>query len=264
MSYTVLIVEDETILARNLARSLTRLRIDVVQAHTYTDAVAELSQRHFDLLCLDIQLGDGNGLDLAEAMQLVSAPVPVIIMTGQDTVPHRARAEHLNVVAFLGKPFALAQFRELVSSLLLDHKRDDELERSQREGPCVLMYSHDTIGLGHMRRNTAIAAALVQRVPGISVLLVVGCPAGVVFDVPKGVDVLSGSDGANPGWTHSLHLTTTQCSSTVTRPSTQAPASTVSMRWTTYDMSTLAMWSQSDTQMQTTLSLGPLIERMFW
>jgi len=190
MSYTVLIVEDETILARNLARTLTRLGIDVVQAHTYTDALAELGQRHFDLLCLDIQLGDGNGLDLAEAMQLVSAPVPVIIMTGQDSVPYRARAEHLNVVAFLGKPFALAQFRELVSSLLLDHKRDDELECSQREGPCVLMYSHDTIGLGHMRRNTAIAAALVQRVPGISVLLLVGCPAGVVFDVPKGADVI--------------------------------------------------------------------------
>jgi predicted glycosyltransferase len=50
------------------------------------------------------------------------------------------------------------------------------------------MYSHDTIGLGHMRRNTAIAQELVARVPGVSVLMLVGCPAGMVFEPHPGID----------------------------------------------------------------------------
>jgi predicted glycosyltransferase len=38
------------------------------------------------------------------------------------------------------------------------------LQRSQR-APRVLIYSHDTFGLGHLRRSRAIANRLVQRNP---------------------------------------------------------------------------------------------------
>lgn len=52
----------------------------------------------------------------------------------------------------------------------------------------ILMYSHDSIGLGHMRRNTSIAAHLVGELPNANVLMVVGCPTGVFFDLPPRVD----------------------------------------------------------------------------
>jgi len=38
----------------------------------------------------------------------------------------------------------------------------------------VLIYSHDTFGLGHLRRCRAIAHALVQPDPGLSVLILSG------------------------------------------------------------------------------------------
>ena len=52
----------------------------------------------------------------------------------------------------------------------------------------VLMYSPDSIGLGHMRRNSAIAHGLVKELPGVSNLLLVGSSAGVYFDLPPGTD----------------------------------------------------------------------------
>ncbi len=52
----------------------------------------------------------------------------------------------------------------------------------------VLMYSHDGVGLGHMRRNSTIAARLVNEVAEASVLMLVGCPSGLFFDLPQGVD----------------------------------------------------------------------------
>jgi predicted glycosyltransferase len=59
-----------------------------------------------------------------------------------------------------------------------------------REPVCVMAYSHDGFGLGHLRRNTNIAARLVQDVPDSNALLVVGCPRGAFFESPPGVDFI--------------------------------------------------------------------------
>lgn len=53
-----------------------------------------------------------------------------------------------------------------------------------------MMYSPDSIGLGHVKRNTSIAKAVVAEASDINVILVVGSGAGAFFDLPKGVDVI--------------------------------------------------------------------------
>lgn len=54
----------------------------------------------------------------------------------------------------------------------------------------VLIYSHDTYGLGHLRRCTAIAERLLRDRPHRSVLLVTGSPRAQAFDLPPGLDVV--------------------------------------------------------------------------
>jgi len=53
-----------------------------------------------------------------------------------------------------------------------------------------MTYSHDGYGLGHLRRNTNIAANFVQEAPGSSVLMLTGCPPGNPFLLPAGVDFI--------------------------------------------------------------------------
>lgn len=50
----------------------------------------------------------------------------------------------------------------------------------------ILMYSHDTYGLGHIRRTMAIARNLVR--PGVNILIVTGSPVVGRFNLPAGVD----------------------------------------------------------------------------
>jgi predicted glycosyltransferase len=57
----------------------------------------------------------------------------------------------------------------------------------------IALYSHDAQGLGHLRRNLAIAGAVAPAAE--SVLLVTGLREAAVFDAPPGVDVLT-----LPGW----------------------------------------------------------------
>jgi predicted glycosyltransferase len=52
----------------------------------------------------------------------------------------------------------------------------------------VLMYSHDTFGLGHLRRTRAIAHAMVERRKDVSVLIISGSPIIGSFDFRTRVD----------------------------------------------------------------------------
>jgi predicted glycosyltransferase len=61
---------------------------------------------------------------------------------------------------------------------------------NRAEGPRVLLYSHDSVGLGHLRRNLVLASTLVERIPGASALVVTGSPCATQFPVPPGVDLV--------------------------------------------------------------------------
>jgi len=50
----------------------------------------------------------------------------------------------------------------------------------------ILMYSHDTYGLGHIRRTMAIARTLVQ--PDVNILILTGSPIAGRYNLPHGVD----------------------------------------------------------------------------
>ena len=52
----------------------------------------------------------------------------------------------------------------------------------------ILIYSHDTFGLGHLRRSRAIASALVAGEPGVSAVIISGSPVIGNFEFGSGVD----------------------------------------------------------------------------
>ena len=52
------------------------------------------------------------------------------------------------------------------------------------------MHSHDSFGLGHLRRTLTLAEALVGRTLGSSVLITTGSPCATHFEVPAGVELV--------------------------------------------------------------------------
>ncbi|WP_316432028.1 glycosyltransferase [Leptolyngbya sp. NK1-12] len=55
----------------------------------------------------------------------------------------------------------------------------------------IALYSHDTMGLGHKRRNLLIAQTLVRVLPQASILLISGMEEGHSVDLPANIDYLS-------------------------------------------------------------------------
>jgi predicted glycosyltransferase len=54
----------------------------------------------------------------------------------------------------------------------------------------MLMYSHDSYGLGHLRRTLALARAFVEHNPRLGVLILAGCTVSGSFRLPQGIDMV--------------------------------------------------------------------------
>ena len=63
-----------------------------------------------------------------------------------------------------------------------------KFDNSKLSGSRVLIYSHDTMGLGHLRRSRAIANSLVEKYDDLSVLILSGSPIIGSFDFSNRVD----------------------------------------------------------------------------
>jgi len=77
---------------------------------------------------------------------------------------------------------------DLVTSLDQETSLRSALPRSG--GLRVLIYSHDTFGLGHLRRSRALANAIVGNRPDSSVVIISGSPVIGNFEFDSGVDYI--------------------------------------------------------------------------
>ena len=63
--------------------------------------------------------------------------------------------------------------------------------QSIKNNPRIVMYSHDTMGLGHFRRNLLIASELSKSKDSPNILLISGAKEAEYFSLPSGVDCLT-------------------------------------------------------------------------
>lgn len=94
--YRVLLVEDDPAVARGLARLLMARGLSVEIA--LSCAAARALPGPFDLAILDIELPDGLGVDLAQALVLKSKICAVMFYTGATYQPLLRRAAELGPV----------------------------------------------------------------------------------------------------------------------------------------------------------------------
>ena len=55
----------------------------------------------------------------------------------------------------------------------------------------IAFYSHDTQGLGHIRRNLALAAAMVAAEPRTDVLVLTGAPQATALPLPPNTEIVT-------------------------------------------------------------------------
>jgi two-component system cell cycle response regulator DivK len=117
---TILIVEDNE-KNMKLARDILRAKgYAVLEAVNGLDGVKLAFEHKPDLVLMDIQLPDINGIEAFERIRgnASTAQVPVIAFTASVTTGDRSRIGDAGFDAFLGKPINLKEFVETVRRML--------------------------------------------------------------------------------------------------------------------------------------------------
>ena len=129
---SILLVEDEGVIARDLEDTLTRLgyRVSGI-ASEGTEAITMARELHPQLVVMDVSLrGEVDGIEAACAIQ-EDAPVPVIFLTGHSDTETLQRAVLTGPLGYLIKPFQEAELRCAIEVAI--HKHRSDVARRERE-----------------------------------------------------------------------------------------------------------------------------------
>lgn len=113
----ILIIEDNLELAEGIKAALGYYY--VIEIATNGDqAIAYLEDSNFDLVLLDLNLPDINGLDICRIIREQGLNMPILVVTADST--HKRVVELLDVGAddYITKPFKLAELKARVRALL--------------------------------------------------------------------------------------------------------------------------------------------------
>jgi len=115
---SVLVVDDEPDIRELLSMTLRRMDMEPVAAANVAQAKQALRAHKFQLCLTDMQMPDGNGLDLVEWMQQAVPEVPVAVITAHGNVEAAVRALKLGAFDFVSKPVNLGDLRNLVGAAI--------------------------------------------------------------------------------------------------------------------------------------------------
>lgn len=127
----ILIVEDDIAIRTGLCGSLASDRLETVGAEDLKSAKQHLETERLDLLLLDCNLPDGNGIDFCREL-MKRMTIPVIFLTVYDSEIDEVAAFRAGACDYVKKPFSLMVLRERIAALLERAEKRSDLYTDRR------------------------------------------------------------------------------------------------------------------------------------
>jgi two-component system, NtrC family, response regulator AtoC len=139
VSYTVLIIDDDQKARKNVSEYLKLCNYEVFEAGSIKEGKDYISKGDGDIIILDVQLPDGNGLELMSELSKQPSKIPVILITGYGNIEMAVDAMKNGAHDFLTKP--IKDMENLENSILraieiiqmrreLSHIRKSQLQQN--------------------------------------------------------------------------------------------------------------------------------------
>lgn len=112
---SILIVEDDIIINGGIRLYLEKQGYDIASAYSVQEALKQLDQT-YDLVLLDINLPDGNGLDLCKEIR--KKGVLVIFLTANDTEEDMIEGFEQGCDDYIAKPFSVKVLAQRIKAVL--------------------------------------------------------------------------------------------------------------------------------------------------
>jgi len=114
----ILIIEDEEPLCNSIITYLSKENYECKVALTFKRGEERIYEKEFDIFIVDLNLPDGDGLDLIKIIKKKDYSPGVIIVTARDSIKERTRGLDLGADDYITKPFHMAELNSRIKSLI--------------------------------------------------------------------------------------------------------------------------------------------------
>jgi len=114
----ILIIEDETQLAKDIANYLSEESYLCEFATTFQQAITKIESHEYDCILLDIMLPDGNGMKILEELKSQNKQEGVIIISAKNALDDKIEGLKLGADDYLTKPFHFSELAARIYSII--------------------------------------------------------------------------------------------------------------------------------------------------
>ena len=132
----ILIIDDDTLLCWALSRRISIMGINAVTASTGKDALIKIEQKIFDIIFVDVNLPDINGIELLEKIQKISLLSKLIVITSEINEEYRRAAVSKGAFDFIEKPFGFSEIKKVINSIFSIGMEKRKYQRFTCNIPC--------------------------------------------------------------------------------------------------------------------------------
>jgi CheY-like chemotaxis protein len=117
---TILVVEDDYVCSQLIKELLTDTQAEILHALTAAKAIEIVGKNpKIDLVLMDIQLPDTNGLQAANTIKSINRNIPIIIQTAYAFESYMKKSKELGCDSYLVKPIDPQKLFEAVKKYLV-------------------------------------------------------------------------------------------------------------------------------------------------
>ncbi|CAN5194625.1 sigma-54-dependent response regulator transcription factor AlgB [soil metagenome] len=113
----VLIVDDDASVRRSTAIAVECENHEAETADSGRIAILKLAEEQFDMVLLDLRLGDEDGLAVMDLIKKANPTVPVVIFTAHATIQSAVEATRRGADDYLEKPFTPERLRHVLAAV---------------------------------------------------------------------------------------------------------------------------------------------------
>ncbi len=186
--YSILVVEDERIVALDLAQTLASLGYDAMAiASSADEAIAQASNKCPDLVLMDIRIkGKLDGIETARILK-EKFGVPVIFLTAHADDATVERAKQISPHGYLLKPIKSEELRIAIEITFFKHQIEKRLQERERWFSTTLQSIADAVIAVDLSGKINFMNAAAEALVGVSLADAEGKTAAEILRL-EGVD----------------------------------------------------------------------------
>ena len=114
----ILLIEDEKELAGSITEYLQKENYLCEAVLNYENAIEKINLYHYDCIIVDINLPDGNGLNVIRALKENKSETGIIIISARNSLDDKITGLEIGADDYLTKPFHLPELNARIKSII--------------------------------------------------------------------------------------------------------------------------------------------------